>query len=78
MSHRCPGSTPIPRQFIGAIRKGLVDAATAGPLGGYLLVVMVELYWQHEIATTAPGETIGKAVLSDFFNIEDSPSRRER
>jgi len=39
----------------------------------YLLIVMVELYWEREIATTAPGASVGKAVLSDFLNIKDSP-----
>ena len=39
----------------------------------YLLIVMMELYWEREIATTAPGASVGKAVLSDFLNIEDSP-----
>jgi len=51
---------------------------TLNPFQAYLLIVMVELYWEHEIATAAPGETVGKAVVSDFFNIEDPPSRRER
>jgi hypothetical protein len=47
------------------------------PLQAYLLVVMAEFYWQREFATTEPGESVGKAVLSDFLNIEDPQSQGE-
>jgi hypothetical protein len=38
--------------------------ATLDPLQAYLLIVMVECYWQRE-------HSIQNAKLSDFFNIED-------
>jgi hypothetical protein len=37
---------------------------TLGPLEAYLLLVMVELYWEKEYSTKA-------AVLSNFFNLEE-------
>lgn len=59
----------MPENVFAARLEGALDSLQA-----YLLIVMVELYWEEEIATTAPGEEVGKAVLSDYFNIED-PSR---
>ncbi len=47
---------------------------TLDPFQAYLLVVMCELYWEREAATTPPGGSSGKAILSDYFNIEDPPS----
>jgi hypothetical protein len=44
---------------------------TLNSLQAYLLIVMVELYWAEEISTAEPGEEVGQAVLSDFFNIQD-------
>jgi hypothetical protein len=38
--------------------------ATLDPLQAYLLIVMVECYWEREHSTQNP-------KLSDFFNIED-------
>jgi hypothetical protein len=56
----------MPENVFAARLESALDSLRA-----YLLIVMVELYWEEEIATTAPGEEVGKAILSDYFNIED-------
>jgi hypothetical protein len=38
--------------------------AVLNPLQAYLLIVMVECYWEHH-------NSMGSARVSDFFNIED-------